>query len=207
MPSATSVDEGPGSRLESPNRSTKRWRVSQPRRSTNSRCMMAICAAGPPKAVSPRRVNSRAISQRRASTVRRARSEGRPCPDATRPCCCHDDPNARRIACPTEPLLPRLGTDETVVFLGAVKHVDTPKCSMRPTPITRTVSASRPRSCHSRVRLNGRALVPVSQHQLTPDKRQVSGWRHRPSRGPRAGGPTGRPRVRSHREWQRAEVF
>src|SRR5215831_6624256 len=62
---ASSVLLGPGIRLVAPMRSTKRSSVTQPRRRTTSSCIIAMWAAGPPKAVTPRRRNSRASSPTR----------------------------------------------------------------------------------------------------------------------------------------------
>src|SRR5262245_46659829 len=62
---ASSVLLGPGIRLVAPMRSTKRSLLTQPRRRTTSSCIIAMWAAGPPKAVTPRRRNSPASSRTR----------------------------------------------------------------------------------------------------------------------------------------------
>ena len=56
---ATWVELGPGRRLQAPTRSRKCSRLIQARCSTASRSISAICAAGPPNAVSPRRIKKR----------------------------------------------------------------------------------------------------------------------------------------------------
>src|SRR5579859_4632434 len=61
---AISVLFGPGMRFVAPTRSRKCWWSIQPRLSTTSFCIMAICAAGPPKAVKPSFVKSCASSRR-----------------------------------------------------------------------------------------------------------------------------------------------
>src|SRR5438034_8275811 len=60
---ATSVEFGPGMTLAALIRSRNCSRVSQPRRSTISSCIRAMCAAGPPKDVRPRRRKRRASSR------------------------------------------------------------------------------------------------------------------------------------------------
>src|SRR5579863_4884852 len=56
---ATWVELGPGRRLHAPTRSRKCSRLIQARCSTASRSIRAMCAAGPPNAVSPRRMKKR----------------------------------------------------------------------------------------------------------------------------------------------------
>src|SRR5215469_4453995 len=51
---ASSVELGPGMMLASPNRSRKRSSLTHLRLVTSSRRIIAICAAGPPKAVKPK---------------------------------------------------------------------------------------------------------------------------------------------------------
>ena len=67
---AISVELGPGIRLVAPNRSRKRWRVSQPRRATTSSSIMAMWAAGPPKPRIP------SFRKTRANSLRRTRALG-----------------------------------------------------------------------------------------------------------------------------------
>ena len=67
--SATSVEVGPGSRLAPPIRSKSSCSVTQPLRTTSSERMKARWAAGPPKAVSPRRRYDLATSLRVAGST------------------------------------------------------------------------------------------------------------------------------------------
>ena len=60
---ASSVEFGPGIRLVAPIRSTNRSSVSQLRRWTSSWRIIAVCAAGPPKATTPSRRKTRATSR------------------------------------------------------------------------------------------------------------------------------------------------
>ena len=62
---AISVEFGPGIRLVAPSRSRNRSRVSQPRLRTTSSSIMAMCAAGPPKAIVPSFRKRRATSPTR----------------------------------------------------------------------------------------------------------------------------------------------
>ena len=62
---ASSVEFGPGIRLTAPTRSRKRSSLSQARRCTSSRRIIAMCATGPPKAIVPRVRNTRATSRSR----------------------------------------------------------------------------------------------------------------------------------------------
>ena len=62
---ANSVEVGPGMRLAAPSKSRNSCSLTHWRRFTTSACMMAMCAAGPPKAVNPRRRNSTATSVNR----------------------------------------------------------------------------------------------------------------------------------------------
>src|SRR5579871_820747 len=73
MKMASSVELGPGMRFDTPSRSRNRSELSQPRRRTTSLSMIAMCAAGPPKAVNPSRRKSRATSE----SVARGRGAGR----------------------------------------------------------------------------------------------------------------------------------
>src|SRR6516225_6348743 len=59
---ASSVELGPGIRLAAPKRSKNRSSLTQCRRRAISLCIMAMCAAGPPKAIVPSLRNSFAIS-------------------------------------------------------------------------------------------------------------------------------------------------
>src|ERR1700722_20086977 len=59
---ATCVELGPGSRLHAPIRSRNCSRLIHARRSTASRSIRPMCAAGPPNAVSPRRRKKRTTS-------------------------------------------------------------------------------------------------------------------------------------------------
>src|SRR5438128_12565482 len=59
---ASSVELGPGMRLMMLSRSRKRSSLTHLRRSTTSWRIMAMCAAGPPKAVKPRRRKKRVTS-------------------------------------------------------------------------------------------------------------------------------------------------
>src|SRR5256885_11529076 len=61
---ASSVEVGPGKRLAAPSNSANSASVTQRRSTTNVRCMSAMCAAGPPKAVAPRRRKITKISRR-----------------------------------------------------------------------------------------------------------------------------------------------
>src|SRR5439155_14554649 len=61
---ATSVDVGPGMTLLAPRRSRNSVSLSQPRRSTNSRRIMAMWEAGPPKAVTLSHAKRRASATR-----------------------------------------------------------------------------------------------------------------------------------------------
>src|SRR5665647_1980341 len=65
---ASSVELGPGIRFVAPTRSRNSERDTQPRRVTTSSSIIAIWAAGPPKAVVPRRRNTRATSPRAFGT-------------------------------------------------------------------------------------------------------------------------------------------
>src|SRR5579885_229606 len=58
---AISVELGPGMRLDAPSTSRKSARDTHPRRRTNSSSIIAICAAGPPKAIVPSRRKDSAI--------------------------------------------------------------------------------------------------------------------------------------------------
>src|SRR5687768_9189784 len=62
---ASSVEFGPGMKLSAETRSRKCCRSSQLRRRTTSSSISATWAAGPPKAVNPSRVNSKATSRNR----------------------------------------------------------------------------------------------------------------------------------------------
>src|SRR6266498_1011041 len=66
---ATSVEFGPGMRFVAPRRSRNCSRESHRRRCTTSSSMTAMCAAGPPKAVAPRRKNKSPNSLRDAPAV------------------------------------------------------------------------------------------------------------------------------------------
>src|SRR4030067_1198616 len=59
---ASSVEFGPGIRFVAPTRSRNSWSLSHFRRFTVSLCIMAIWAAGPPKAVMPNLRNNAATS-------------------------------------------------------------------------------------------------------------------------------------------------
>src|ERR1700687_170379 len=61
---ANSLELGPGMRLLAPSRSRNLSRESHCRRRTSSSSIMAMCAAGPPKAVGPSRRKNRARSRR-----------------------------------------------------------------------------------------------------------------------------------------------
>src|SRR5215472_11262918 len=67
MKIASSVELGPGIRLDAPSRSRNLSDDSQRRRRTTSFSMMAMWAAGPPNAVNPRRRKRSASSERVAA--------------------------------------------------------------------------------------------------------------------------------------------
>ncbi len=64
---ASSVDAGPGSRLQAAIASSNSAASSQPRLSTHSRRSSAMCAGGPPNPVIPIRPHSRSTVPRPAS--------------------------------------------------------------------------------------------------------------------------------------------
>ena len=66
---AISVEFGPGIILVAPSRSRNSSSVNHFRRLTTSSCMMAMCAAGPPKAVKPSLRKSAATSVRLETCV------------------------------------------------------------------------------------------------------------------------------------------
>src|SRR6266508_154439 len=74
---AISVELGPGIKLVAPSKSRNSWSVNHLRRTTTSSCMIAICAAGPPKAVNPSLRKSPATSARldMPQVYRESRSE------------------------------------------------------------------------------------------------------------------------------------
>ena len=71
---ASSVEFGPGIRLVALTRSRNAASVSQPRRRTTCSRIIAMCAAGPPNDVAPRRKNKRASSPREVRSARGGRS-------------------------------------------------------------------------------------------------------------------------------------
>ena len=75
---AISVELGPGIRFTAASRSRNRSGVTQRRRRTSSSSIMAIWAAGPPKAVVPRRRKTNATSRKLACGPAGAAS-GTPC--------------------------------------------------------------------------------------------------------------------------------